>query len=1857
MFQVDEGVTANFSGLTISGGSTTGYGGGLYNDGGTISLSNVTVSGNAAALGGGLFNTKRGTITVITCAVIGNSATNGGGLYNDDGTTTLTAAAISGNSAVGGGGLFNTKRGTITVITCAVTGNSGSNGGGGLYNYGGTATLSGVTLSGNTAAAGGGMFNTKRGTIGLISCTIGGNTAGAGGGLYNSDATANLSACTISGNTAAVGGGIDNVATASATLEDTIVAANIQPGGSASDIGGDNSDGVIGTYDLIGIGGSGAIAGGTGNIILSDLASLGLAQLGNYGGPTETMALLPGSAAIDTGTAIPGVSTDQRGLPPLNATDIGAFQSQGFIITPVTSSANTAAGTPFTDPLAVTVTAVNPVEPVAGGVMNFSVIPAPDGASASLSAATAIIGSNGIAEVTATANSIVGTYTLMVSAAGAVSPANITLSNLVALTFSGIVSQSLPFGTASATFSGTLANGAQFPEGESVAVTLDGVTQEAAIGGSGAFSTTFDTASIAASITAYTVSYDYTSDGIFADSSTTSSLLITKLTPTLIWASPADITYGTALSATQLDANGSVAGTYTYTPALGTVLSAGTGQILSATFTPTDSTDYDTVSDSVTIKVDAATPDITWANPADITYGTALSATQLDATSSWTVAGVSGTVAGTFAYTPAAGTVLKAGNGQLLSVTFTPTDSTDYKTASGTATINVDKATSTITWQSPGDITYGTALSNTQLDATDPVPGTLVYDPAVDTVLHAGLSQTLSVTFEPTDSADYATISLSVTINVAKADPTIAWANAADITYGTALSATQLDAETGWTVGGVSGAVAGSLTYTPAAGIVLDAATAQTLSVTFTPADSTDYNGTARSVTINVGKATPTVLWANPADIVVGTALSATQLDATTSWTVSGVNAAVAGTFIYTPAAGAVLPPGVGQNLSVTFAPTNPTDYNITSSSVSINVDRATPAITWANPAGITYGTELSTAQLDATASVSGTFAYTPSLSTLLKAGTGQTLSVTFTPTDSTDYNTTSATAKINVDKATPTIVWGNPVHITFGTALSSTELDAGSSSNVGGVNGTLAGTYSYTPAAGTVLPGGAGQTLSVSFAPSDSADYNTGFGTARIDVNPAKPAITWANPADITYGTALSATQLDATASVPGTMVYNPPIGTVLHAGANWGLSVIFTPTDSVDYAVTSGWATINVAKATPTIAWQSPADITFGSALSSTQLNSTPSVPGALTYTPPAGTVLKGGASQPLSVTLAPSDSIDYNAASASVTITVGRATPAIVWYNPIDITAGTTLSTNQLNARATIPGSFAYTPALGTILDADAGQMLSATFTPNDTTDYVSTVATVTINVNNGKIKVGTLTATLDVTDAGGRYDGSSFPASVTIAGAGPDNPPAVSLEDITPTLTYYNSAGTSLGSAPPATAGNYTVVADFPGSTHYSAVRSAPVAFTIAQGTATIALSSSVTSAVFGQSVTFIATVASESSGTPSGMVTFSDGGTALATVALGASGTATLLTSGLALGSNSITATYTGDTNFPVAHSQALAESVAQAGTNVVLVPERVLNNKKKLVSVRLRAEVEPLFPGGGVPTGNVTFEMVTRTKKNTKPTTLGTISLSGGEATLTLKAKTVLGMPIKIVYSGDPDFKSSTASPQTLSQSKLKSLALPVSGLFTRCAFPSALGESFWRIVGALIFESGTIAGPASDLTARTGPRAGRPSGRAGPAGWRPHARTRAGRHSRVRSYSSRRRLARRTTSTGPCRPSAIAPSPGRTSSRRPRLLSVRATSLRRQSTRPSVRRDTPPGPAWCGSCRPRGQAQPPIERARSPRSALERCNRNSLTQSRRFHCEHRRIWAGSRWRLDIRRSPQSASPDTRGSLRLPCRR
>ncbi len=382
---------------------------------------------------------------------------------------------------------------------------------------------------------------------------------------------------------------------------------------------------------------------------------------------------------------------------------------------------------------------------------------------------------------------------------------------------------------------------------------------------------------------------------------------------------------------------------------------------------------------------------------------------------------------------------------------------------------------------------------------------------------------------------------------------------------------------------------------------------------------------------------------------------------------------------------------------------------------------------------------------------------------------------------------------------------------------------------------------------------------------------------------------------------------------------------------------------------------------------------------------------------------------------------DTANATIAGTESGITV-RAMPRVTWSSPASIVYGTPLGDAQLDAVANVPGTFTYTPAMGAILDAGSGQTLSVAFRPEDATDYTTAATTTVIDVTKAA-------PILKVTDDGGRFDGSAFPASATIKGAvaGVDRTPASSLDDVTPTLTYHDGSGTagaSLGATPPSAPGTYTVVAAFAGAADYAAVTSTPLTFTIGQGAATIALVSSAGSAVSGQLVSFIATV-STFAGTPAGTVSFSDGATWLATFPLDGSGAATFSTRALSVGSRSITATYSGDAEFLGVESAPYSESVAQAGTEVDLVENSVFK-KNKLMSVRLTAQIMPLSPGGRVPTGDVTFELVTKAKKHVRVNTLAKTALIGGKATSTLMANQVLQKAITIVYSGDANDEAST---------------------------------------------------------------------------------------------------------------------------------------------------------------------------------------------------------------------------------------
>jgi len=199
----------------------------------------------------------------------------------------------------------------------------------------------------------------------------------------------------------------------------------------------------------------------------------------------------------------------------------------------------------------------------------------------------------------------------------------------------------------------------------------------------------------------------------------------------------------------------------------------------------------------------------------------------------------------------------------------------------------------------------------------------------------------------------------------------------------------------------------------------------------------------------------------------------------------------VPGAFSYSAAAGTVLTAG-SHVISATFTPTDTVDYTTATATVTLIVNKVTPAISWATPAAISAGDPLNSAQLDASTTISGSLVYTPAAGTVLPSGS-QTLSVTFTPTDTTDYTSASksVTLTVNATKGTP-ILSINATSIAFGNVALNTPsaqtltLSSTGTASVTVNSATLVGIgFSMSgPTLPVTLAPGQTQTLDVQFDP-----------------------------------------------------------------------------------------------------------------------------------------------------------------------------------------------------------------------------------------------------------------------------------------------------------------------------------------------------------------------------------------------------------------------------------------------------------------------------------------------------------------------------------------------------------------------------------------------------------------------------------------------------------------------------------------------------------------------------------------------------------------------------------------------------
>jgi hypothetical protein len=1151
--------------------------------------SNMTITGATSGNGVSLTN-------LVT--VDGNHLS--GVFKSNSGMTTSLADLIIANgqtdNANSGSGIWN--QGALTVANSTLSGNSTTNLGGGIYNTG-ILTVTNSTLSGNSAPGnlGGGIYNT--GILTVTNSTLSGNSAYNGGGLYTTGPqTVAVTNSTFSGNQTASGSTINNSGNAGAL----ILANNIVSGNTAPELLDINS------YTDKG----GNIVGG---------AVIQVAPLGNYGGPTQTMPPQIGSPALGAGAYQTGESTtDQRGYPRPNTAsapiDSGAVQVSGN---------------------GATITAVSPsAGPVAGGTVVTVTGSGFTGATAVYFGGTSVIPtvtSDTSITVTAPAGPAGAVAVVVVTPAGisaANASATYTYSALSVTAGSAVVT--LTVGTAASVNSVTVTGGTSpftysispaLPAGLSFNTSTGAITQ---------------TPTAASAATNYTVTV---TDSNSVSNTASFMLAVNKATPTITTLPTASaITYGQTLASSTLSGGvASVAGTFTWTTS-STAPNAGTPSY-SITFTPTDTTDYNTATGSVSVTVNKATPTITTPPTASaITYGQTLASSTLN--------GGVASVAGTFAWTTTS-TVPSTGTPSY-SITFTPTDTTDYNTATGSVSVTVNKATPTITTlPTASAITYGqTLVSSTLSGGAASVAGTFTWTTS-STKPNAG-TPSYSITFTPTDTTDYNTATGTVSVKVNKATPTITTSpTASAITYSQTLASSTLS-------GGVA-SVAGTFAWTTSS--TAPTTGTASYSITFTPTDMTDYNTATGTVSVTVNKATPTIT-------TPPTASAITYGQTLASSTLSGGVASVAGTFTWTTSSTA---PSTGTaSYSVTFTPTDTTDYNTATGSVSVTVNQALQTVTFAQPTSpVTYGSA-NTVALSATGGASGnavTFSVASgpgsiSGSTLTITGTG-TIVINANQAGSTNYSAaTQVQRSLAVTKASSTLTGpaAQPVKV----------VDA----QTGVIPVTVAGQYI---GAGIAIPG---NTISYTvsgnaFAPGTAA-INNGVATISVPNNVA-----------------------------PGTYTV-----TVTYAG------------DSNYAAATPISVSLQVGQIQPTISWSQPGAINYGATLGSilgavAQNNST-NIPGTEAYTATASTggaiavtsatVLPAG-SYTLTVNFTPMDTTTYKTATGTVSLTVNKILPSVI----LNVAPNPVLVENTVTLTATVSSAVSAPTGMVSFYDGASSTALGS------------------------------------------------------------------------------------------------------------------------------------------------------------------------------------------------------------------------------------------------------------------------------------------------------------------------------------------------------------------------------------------------------------------------------------------------------------------------------------------------------------------------------------------------------------------
>jgi hypothetical protein len=922
-------------------------------------------------------------------------------------------------------------------------------------------------------------------------------------------------------------------------------------------------------------------------------------------------------------------------------------------------------------------------------------------------------------------------------------------------------------------------------------------------------------------------------------------------------------------------------------------------------------------------------------------------------------------------------------------------------------------------------------------------------------------------------SGSLATASQSITVT--RADQDALSIASTSGTYGASLTlATSGGSGTGATTYAV---VDGTATGCAESGGLLTVTTAGTCTVTATKALDSNYNSVSSSATtVTFAKANQTSLTLTSTTGTYGAtttlAFNGGSGTGSISYSVSGTGCSISTGVLSKTAAG---------DCSVTVTKATDTNYEAASSlATTVTFAQASNTVTFASLADRLWSASTFTVAPTATSGDTPTIASTTTnVCTVTSLTVTMVSSGTCSLTASEDGNgnylaATNVVRTFEIARVTPSAATWTDVTVTYSAAsqsVSPPSVSFGGSSIDGAWTYVSSDTTVVSLASSTMTFGNFGTaTVTGSFTPTDTGKYNSVSATMNVSVDKIRPLFTWANESK-TYGDApFSLTAPTVTNSVAGTWAYssaNASVATLSSATATVvgaGTSTItatFTPTDTTNY-VSGGTVamTFTVSQVTPLFSW-SNVSATYGDAnVAIVAPTVTNSIAGSWSYASATTSVAAVSGSEfdfgnagtsSVTATFTPTDTTNYvSGGTVAMTVTVAQATPILTWSNVAKTYGDSAFSLVAPTVAGSIAGSWSYASATTSVVsisgatasvNAAGSALVTATFTPTDTANYVSG-GTVAMTVSVATADQSGLT----VTSVSGTYG-----STVSLAVSGGTTSGSVSYAT--------TGAGCSItsGVLSKLSAGDCSVTATMAGNDNYNAVSSLSTTVTFAKASQS-ALTVTSTTGTYGVDVSL-----ATSGGTIDSTVTYVVTGT-------GCSANAGVLTKSSA-GTCSVTATMAGNGNYNAVSSSATTVTFAR----VALTVTADAKSKEYGVSDPLftRTITSGALVGSDTLSGSLTRE--SGEDVNTYAINQGTLANSNYDITFVPANLTITQRPITVTATATT--KQYGATDPTFDYS------VTTGSLVSGGALTGALGRESGANVGSYAMTIGTLANSNYNIT------------------------------------------------------------------------------------------------------------------------------------------------------------------------------